>query len=258
MIGRLQLFELHDFTWCPKVIRDGLTDFLEISIETLDTYAAVRPLLMRAFTESGATRIIDLCSGAGGPWVHWKKKGLVRSTLILTDKFPNLEARQRLVEAALPGLEYRFESVNAAAVPTELAGFRTIFTAFHHFPPDQAKLLIDDAVSKGQPIGVFELTSRSLGALLWMLLSPLGVWAFTPRLPKIGLKKWILTYFIPVIPFVVLIDGIVSCLRTYSPAELRAMAHASNYVWSTGQLKGRGGPITYLIGYPQAPRDHSN
>jgi hypothetical protein len=58
-----------------------------------------------------------------------------------------------------------------------------------------------------------------------------------------------------VIPAVVTIDGIVSCLRTYSVNELKKMAAAATeqapgYVWLAGQEQGRPFSITYLIGYP--------
>jgi hypothetical protein len=92
-----------------------------------------------------------------------------------------------------------------------------------------------------------------------MLMSPFAVWLLTPRMKKIGLKRWIFTYAVPVIPLVVTIDGIVSCLRTYSAQELKRMAESTSqsnpdYTWVAGAEKGRLLPITYLIGYPNQAR----
>ena len=42
---RLHLFEILDQPWCPKVVRDGATDFLEHITNFADIYAPVRPLL---------------------------------------------------------------------------------------------------------------------------------------------------------------------------------------------------------------------
>jgi hypothetical protein len=248
---RLQLFELHDCSWCPKAIRNGLTDFLEIATEILDTYGPVRRRVREALSRSGSSEVVDLCSGAGGPWVHWLRKGLLPARVTLTDRLPNLEARQRLIETGIRGLDYRAEPLDATRVPAELKGLRTIFTAFHHFPPEQARAVIEDAVSKRQPIGIFELTSRTPKALLSMLLSPIGVWLLTPRMEKVGWSKWVFSYIFPVIPLVVLIDGIISCFRTYSVEELQGMASASNYTWFIGSVEAGGGPITYLIGHPK-------
>jgi hypothetical protein len=65
------------------------------------------------------------------------------------------------------------------------------------------------------------------------------------------------TYLIPIIPLVLLFDGIVSCLRTYRPQELRDIItklSGIEYQWEVGEhSKASGGaPITYLIGTPQA------
>lgn len=252
---RLHLFELHDSQWCPKTIREGLTDFLEKSINIQDTYGPVRKKVVEALHRSGAPRVVDLCSGGGGPWIHWLSKGEIQSPAVLTDKFPNRHAQERLSRLGLPALSYCNEPVDVTAVPAELAGFRTLFTAFHHFRPEQARKVLRDAVKNRQPIGIFEFTSRTPKAMLLMLLSPLAVWLLMARTRKIGIMRWIFTYPVPVIPFVVTMDGIISCLRTYSVRELRAMAEAigsesSGYTWLAGQEKGKLFPITYLIGYP--------
>jgi hypothetical protein len=53
-----------------------------------------------------------------------------------------------------------------------------------------------------------------------------------------------LTYVLPVIPLVVMIDGVVSCLRSYSVEELKTLAHHEGYEWEAGVEKG----VTFLIG----------
>ena len=252
---RLHLFEFHDFHWCPKTIRDGLTDFLETSIDAQDTYGPVRNKILEVLSRSGATRFVDLCSGGGGPWIHWLRKGEIESTAILTDKFPNHQARDRLSRLGLPGLSYCSQPVDVTAVPSDLTGFRTLFTSFHHFRPEQAKRVLRDAVANRQPIGIFEFTSRTPKAMLLMLFSPLAVWLLTARTRPIGLMRWLFTYPLPVIPLVVTIDGVISCLRTYSVRELKTLADATSveaaeYTWLAGKEKGGLFPITYLIGYP--------
>jgi hypothetical protein len=49
-------------------------------------------------------------------------------------------------------------------------------------------------------------------------------------------------------------DGVVSCLRTYTPDELRELAKsvdgATGYDWTAGHAGGGPIPMTYLVGTP--------
>jgi len=70
-----------------------------------------------------------------------------------------------------------------------------------------------------------------------------------PFIRPLRFARFVWTYLLPVIPFVLFFDGVLSCLRAYSPAELREMASrvgAKKYRWDAG----RAGVVTYLVGYP--------
>jgi hypothetical protein len=260
---RRHLLELHDVPACPHVLRDGLTDFLQITIQRLDVYASIRPILLQAISQSGMRSVLDMCSGAGGPWLGWKSNhnhdvGAVRDDVdvTLTDKFPNEATRARVESRRPAGLRYLQQSIDVAAVPPTLVGFRTMFTSFHHFRPQAARLIIADAVAKRQPIGIFEFTYRHPAALAYMLLSPVAVWALTPLMPNRSLSKLFFTYVIPLIPLIVTFDGVVSCWRTYTVDELQAMTAGSDFRWVSGTRRSAKWPlpITYLIGYPPDAR----
>jgi hypothetical protein len=88
-----------------------------------------------------------------------------------------------------------------------------------------------------------------------MLLTPLVVWLVTPAIRPFHWARLLWTYLIPVVPLVVLFDGIVSCLRTYTVAELEEFTTGvsqSGYEWEIGEERAKGmlAPVTYLIGYP--------
>ena len=62
---------------------------------------------------------------------------------------------------------------------------------------------------------------------------------------------------IPVIPLVVLIDGIVSCLRTYSTQELTELTRSlegAPYDWEISEVRTPGAPfpLLYAIGWPRS------
>jgi hypothetical protein len=147
--------------------------------------------------------------------------------------------------------------VAATAVPPELTGFRTLFNAFHHFPPEQAKNILADAVARRQPIGVFEVVSRELPMLIGLLLTPLTVTLSMPLWRPFRWPWLLWTWLIPVMQAFVLWDGLVSWLRIYSVKELRelvAQIDAPDWVWDIGTVKLGNAPLhgTYLVGYPRA------
>lgn len=256
---RLHLIEIEDQPWFPSSMRDAVTDYLQFVIALGRPYAPVVPRLLDALKQAQAYRVIDLCSGGGGPWPTLLPLVSEPITVCLTDKFPNVRAFQFLQASADSRLGYHLESVDATAVPPDLGEFRTLFSSFHHFTPEQAHAVLQDATARGHGIGIFEATHRSLPAIVAMFMTPLLVLIFTPFFRPFRLSRLLWTYMVPVVPLVVLFDGIVSCLRTYSPAELQSLVaglppSASNYHWEIGEAReNRGMPVTYLLGYP-----HSN
>ena len=154
-------------------------------------------------------------------------------------------------------IDFCSHSIDAKNVPVELAGFRTMFSAFHHFPPAEARAIIQNTVDARQGIGIFEITRRTAPAIAAMFLWSLSSLLITPFVRPFRWSRLIFTYLVPVIPFVLLFDGIVSCLRTYRPSELTELVgklSAAGYEWKTGECRDSrfNAPITYLIGFPCA------
>lgn len=261
MIPRLQLLELEDQPWFPALLRDYMTDLLNAHTSMLGLYDSVVPLLHRALQATGDTAVLDLCSGGGGPirriMAMLRQQHNLRIRAKLSDKFPNRAAFQRAVAEAPDALSFIAEPIDATAVPKDLPGFRTLFTSFHHFPPETAKKVLADAVQQQRGIGIFEFTERSLLGLSSMALSPLLTLAATPFLRPRRVSRFLLTYGLPVVPISYFIDGVLSQLRSYSVAELQELAAAVGapaYRWEAGQARHRFLPmrITYLLGYPIA------
>jgi hypothetical protein len=251
-MGRLQLFEIHDQPWCPPSLRDALTDFLQFTINLGRSYAPIVPMLRDAITRTGATRVVDLCSGAGGPWRAWLRepRGMAPGfgmRVVLTDKYPN-----RLAQSG--SLPFHAVPVDATAVPEQLDGFRTLFTSFHHFRPGEARAILADAVRRGQGIGVFEISRRAPLEIAVIALTWLAVLALVPFIRPLRWSRLAWTYLAPVLPIVGVFDGVVSCLRTYSPTELRELLRGlDTYDWEVGETRGRWSPlaVTYLVGVPK-------
>jgi hypothetical protein len=255
---RVQFIEIHDQPWFPSSLRDGVTDALQFGFDLVKAYAPIAPLLQTALNSTGSRSIVDLGSGGGGPWLDLSRKlqeGPPGLQIWLTDKYPNLGAMQKVGRASENHIRFYPGSVDAMNVPLELTGFRTMFTSFHHFPPEQARAILRNAVDAGEGIGIFETTKRALSTIGFMFGWILLLVVCTPWIRPFRWSRLLGTYLVPIIPLVLLFDGVVSCLRTYRPEELRDMVEqlrASKYQWEIGERSTGKVPITYLIGYPSA------
>lgn len=255
MPGRLHLFELEDQPWFPAVVRDLATDYLHFLQQAVKLEGALVPLLAKALEDTGERRIVDLCSGGSGPLPalieRLRARGL-HVTATLTDLYPNIAAFEAIAERSGGAIGFAREPVDARAVPATLPGMRTIFNGFHHLRPDDARAVLQAAAAARQPIGVFEVSERSIRTLP-VLLTPLFVLIATPFMRPFRWRRLFWTYLVPLVPLTCLWDGVVSQLRAYTVPELRQLVDgAAGMTWSIGQIpiaKGRA-RLTYVLGAP--------
>jgi hypothetical protein len=285
--------------------------------EAMDLVSPVVPILAKAVKAAGATQIVDLCSGGGGPHRLLLPQlqaatGNKELGMTLTDLWPHVDAwnevcvcmkgggvdgqavmwRQQLftcrprsllgypsmvssiesytyirtykqLTAGVPGLRFEPNSVDATAVPPQMKGFRALFGCLHHFPPELVKGMIADAVAKGEGVGVFEGTSRdTLSILIMAVLAPLSAWLFPLLRRPFRLDYLLWGTLLPVGALLNTHDALVSCLRTYSPAEMQAIVESvkghETYDWEYGMRPPTGSgllaiiaKVPYLVGIPK-------
>jgi len=259
---RLHLFEWEDQPWFPHLWRNYLTDILQHTFTKLaPRMPIVTEQIGKLLDRAGTDRIVDLCSGSTGPLLRFRQtleKERGRPVyLLLTDRFPNVSAFASARAASDGRVDFRADSIDATSVPDELEGARTMFLAFHHFRPEAARRILENAAEKRQAIGVFDVTERSVKALLATPLFPVVALVVTPFVRPFRLERLFWTYVLPVVPLGVFWDGLVSCLRTYTVAELEEMTGsigAKDYAWEIGRARVTGtlAQVTYLVGYPTA------
>lgn len=262
-MNRVHLFEFEDQKWLPPVIRNGITEYLQFIITTIHIYRPAVPMIERLRHASASGEIMDLCSGAGGPWYSLLQSGPLSNDpdfkVHLSDFFPNKPAFRALEAKHTPRVIIHEESIDATNVQINPGLSRTLFSAFHHFTPDQAEDILRDAVVKGGGIGLFEMTQRSLFGIFYAGVAAfLSCFLFTPFYRTFCWKRLVLTYLVPVIPICLAFDATVSAIRTYTPDELIAMARRADpdgtFVWESGRTKGTLlAPVgmLYLIGVKQ-------
>jgi hypothetical protein len=254
-------FELHDHRLFPRFLRDLVTDALEAMWNAMNTYGPVVSRLRNLLRNAETDRIVDLCSGGGGPWLRlaqelkpedamWDRPP---TEICLTDMYPNLRAFERLRREA--AVTYCAQPVNAMDLPRNLAGVRTMFSSFHHFAPAEARAILRNAFDARQGIAVFETATMETRTLAAVFFVPLLAMLLTPRLRPFRWSRLFYTYLVPVIPFTLWFDGLLSCFRSYSLAdleELHAEMIADDYRWEAGIDRSCFIPIAYLLGWPTA------
>jgi hypothetical protein len=259
---RRQLVEIEDLVWCPRAVRNGATEWLGFMMTMTAVFSRVVPKIRAAMDSTRTNTVLDLCSGSGGPWLMLDRE-LARAApaeIILSDLYPNSEALEEIHLRSDGRLRYYAQSLDATDVPATIDGVRTMFNAFHHFPPAAAMAILADAVHRQRAIAVFEgINHRAVGLFAIPLQLP-AILLLTPLLRPFRWSRLLFTYVIPLIPIVVLWDGTVSVLRVYLPDEMRALVARvpghDQFVWDIGSLPivGRFG-ISYLVGIPNVRMD---
>jgi hypothetical protein len=209
----VRLFEIHEQKWFPQFLRDEFVDELQMILEVTNTYQPIAKLLRKRLQQCGADRVLDLCSGAGGPWPSlvrdFEDSGAQPPEVLLTDKYPCTKKPANCESAPASRIHFLADSVDATRVPEHLDGFRTLFSSFHHLKPDEARRLLQDSVSRRQGIGIFEAPARRALTLLSLFFIPIAAWLFVPFRRPFRWSRLLWTYLIPVIPFVLFFDGLI-------------------------------------------------
>lgn len=253
-MGRLHLFEFEDLHWFPSFLRNYGTDFLQFLSNKTKLYKPIVPIIEKALKQSDTNQIIDLASGGGGGllWLNSVlKKSIPDLKIILTDYYPNIPAFKYTKKQA-NNFEFITTEVDARHVPKSLTGLRTQFLSLHHFRPEDAKQILQNAIDSNQSIAIFEAQERSIPSILAMLFSPISLLLTTPFIRPFKLGRILFTYLIPIVPLFVLWDGIVSSLRTYSVKEMHTLVNQLNnkdtFNWEINKVKSGPGVVLYLLG----------
>ncbi|MFZ0389581.1 MAG: hypothetical protein WAN36_03905, partial [Calditrichia bacterium] len=211
---RIRLFEFEDARWFPGFLRNLVTDYLRFTVSFFGLYRPVLPLLAESLKKTGEARLLDLCSGGGGPLLQLipelrRMSGLLVSAE-LTDKFPSRHLSHFAGSVKQESILIRKEPLDALQIPAELPGFRTFFNSFHHFSIEEGRQILRQAEAARAGIGIFELTGRDFLTMLLVFFSPLLVIVITPLIRPFSWKRLLFTYLLPMVPFVIWWDGIIS------------------------------------------------
>ena len=251
-MGRVHLFEFADLPRFPETLRRSMSEFLAFVGALSDKpYHGFVARLAELMEDAGETSVLELCGGLGGPSgreILLLRERMPEATWTLSDLHPPARVPEGVLAHPL--------AMDARAVPRREPGVRVIQNAFHHFAPDDAVEVLRGATEGGRSVAVMEVNARHALPLLGMLFAPLNALLFAPFQRPFRLSRLVFTYLIPILPVLILWDGVVSCLRVYDPAELSELAGRARpeYDWVAERLPVEGTPlfVTVLTGAPVA------
>lgn len=262
---RLHLLELHEQTWYPSALRALFQSGLGRSLSLIDAFGSFIGPLRRFLEKTRPRAVLDLCSGSGEATVAAWSRTLPalpegeRPRVVLSDLFPHLERYVSLKAVHDGWLDFAEEPVDAARPPAWAPRVRTFFNSFHHFPPETARAILADAAREADGIAIYEIAERSvkhmLGNLLVLPFASAFLTAFVLR--PFRLRNLVFGLLVPVIPLTAVVDGVVSNLRSYTPAELDEMTRSLGdlgFDWEIGRLDvpRSSSKATYLLGWRRA------
>lgn len=247
-LPRLHLVETEELSWLPAFMRRGIINALGLILRTVKAYEHGFDLFAR--WSKGGRDLLDLGSGSGdhvGKLLQFRRsKGddaEAPLTVCVSDLAPDVQRFRRLQNQFPDQIRYVAQSLDATHVGVTLGrDLRSMFTAFHHLNPDQARALLLDASQHSNGIFIFEPQTRRVASLLanamgivFGMIAPFVVRPFDWRIA-------LFSTVIPVIPLLLVFDGVVSVLRSYTVAEIEAMIASlpeNDFDW---EIIERGGP----------------
>jgi len=256
---RIHLFEFEDFNWFPNWLRSSLTRLINVMHRLLNTDEEIAEKLSEILLESEQKKLVDLCSGSGGPMPNVfhllsTKYGIKGLSLTLTDLYPNINAAE-LINSENNSITYQKTSVDASDVDSSLGGQRTMICSFHHMDKQTARKILKDAFTNKQALFILEISDNSFPKWLWWISIPINFimcFFITPFVKPLTWYQLVFTYIIPIIPIFYAWDGAVSNARTYTLEDLDQLLEgleSTDYRWEKGIIKGKSRKI-FLSGNP--------
>ncbi|KAI8950303.1 hypothetical protein F4801DRAFT_355721 [Xylaria longipes] len=173
---------------------------------------------------------------------------------VLTDLHPHVESWEQAARKS-PHLTYVSTPVDAAAAPPDLiiqnkthgkGVFRLFNLAFHHFDDDLARAILKNTVSTSDGFGIFELQSRTFSSFVSCMLFGVFILLIAPLLYWWSPQILFFVYVVPVVPFVLVFDGVISSVRTRTADEVEVLLRTCGATGDTVDWAVRSGSETFL------------
>ncbi|KAK6086707.1 hypothetical protein SCUP515_00273 [Seiridium cupressi] len=177
---------------------------------------------------------------------------------VLTDLHPHPDSWSKIT-ASSKHVTYVPYPVDASDAPEGLIEtytadgkrvFRLFNLAFHHFDDPLARDILKNTVETSDGFGIFEMQDRSFASMVTCFLYGFFILLCAPFFYWWSPKRLFFVYVLPIVPFVLVFDGLISSLRTRTPEEVEVLLRTcgadttdweiksgrERFLWPTGEL----------------------
>jgi hypothetical protein len=224
---RKQITQFINTKWCPRQIKKLCSEFVSWFVVKVNAAKPFIPVIENALTESKKNNIINLELNIGAG-IETVRPFLNRHLIITSTTLSEINTQQQ-------------------------SGMYLFVNSFHQLPAITAKKTLEEIAKSRNPVVVVEGNNDSLWQLIGMtIFVPFTVILSAPFVKPFRWSRILFTYIIPVLPFIISIDGCIALLKLYNPKDLNKLTSSikvSGYKWTAGKKdNGRGGKIIYLTG----------
>lgn len=240
--------ELEDYNWFPKKLRRWQLEFVgNISVWS-KLYKPLVPVIDKMLGDDQVTTLQDCCSGSGLPALYIHQQLHSKTTLLLTDKYPD----ENFVNT--PRVVYSKENIDVLQMRTVEIALYTMFNAFHHFNEVQQKAIVGKMIRTNSPFIIAEILEPGLLNAIKIFFTGTLIQLVTAVFIKpFSFARLFFTYIIPVNLFTVTYDGIISVLRSKTEKQYRELVNglaSNNFAITVHKINNWKGNLVYIKGEP--------
>ena len=228
-----KLFEFGDLFWVPEFYHAFLRRFMGALYKIFGYHKLWMPEL-NAFIEKSGGKVLDPCAGSGYVDALLIKEMKQQDLQFYLSDFmihKNPEFREHINNLDDPRIHYLEQSIDVLQDNPDFRCPKIFINAFHHFDDEQVAQICKLNLSHGDDILVLEYCDNAFVSYLSMLFGPLIAMILLPFITERRqlLVTAVFTYLIPIVPLMLLWDGLVSNLRCYSHRSLKNIVHNAGF-----------------------------
>lgn len=239
----------------PRLFMRLVDEFLDFIVGSVCANRPFLPLIDELTTKHPEASLVAYDALGGGGLAHIASELHQKSPslkIFMRDQSVEIERSQFLDQVAQGVLQWQ---VPGSKVPAKSIAIS--INAFHRLKSGDDLEFLKNLAANHDGILIGEGNNKSMRQVIGMtIIVPLFVLLTTPFIKPFRLSRLFWTYLIPVMPLMIVWDGIATLFRLHTPEELMSLAERTDrgdFEWRSGKLpNNRGGFIIYLVGTKKA------